>query len=52
LELNDLLLLSVDPAGEDEEEQLPGLEDELHSDSVTNAGRGNDDFPVICRNRE
>jgi len=30
LELDDLLLLSVDPAGEDEEEELPGLEDEIH----------------------
>ncbi len=28
--LDDLLLLAVDPAGKDEEEQLPGLEDEVH----------------------
>jgi hypothetical protein len=28
--LNDLLLLPVDPTGQDEKEQLPGLQDEVH----------------------
>jgi hypothetical protein len=28
--LDHLLLLAIDPAGEDEQQELPGLEDEVH----------------------
>jgi len=51
LEFDDVLLAAVDPTGKNEEKQLPGLEDESHPDSVTNAGRGDDDFREFWRNR-
>ena len=51
LEFDDVLLPAVDPTGENEKKQLPGLEDESHPDSVTNAGRGDDDFREFWRNR-
>jgi len=34
LELDDFLLLLVDPAGEDHQQKLPGVEDEAHESPV------------------
>jgi hypothetical protein len=34
LEFDDFLLAAVDPAGEDEEEELPRVEDEIHGSPV------------------
>jgi hypothetical protein len=34
LELDDLLLPAVDPAGQDQEEELPRVEDEIHGSPV------------------
>ena len=38
-----------DPAGQDEEEELPGAQDEVHPDSVTLAGWSGERIPDIRR---
>ena len=34
VELDDLLLLAVDPGGQDDEQDLPGLQDEAHGQTI------------------
>ena len=45
LEVNAFLLAAVNPAGQDEEEQVLGIEDEFHPGRVVDRSREGEDFP-------
>ena len=46
LEVDNLLLLTVHPANQDQKEDMPGLKDEIHPWSVANRSLGGQRFPV------